>query len=183
MQWYSPFRRINSGTRFGHIPAALRCRRRHLAALPASGPGASASQVGRRLCWGLRLQRVGRRRCGGLRLPGVPHARRGLREKRMVQFGGWSTLFGRWSARVLFGGWSAPAVTHFSYLSFSADGLLHMSLICPFRRMVCRWSFLLAFTHFGGWSTHAVLLANGVHRPLHDWCRPCTLHPTLPQAQ
>ena len=38
---------------------------------------------------------------------------------------------------------------------------------------------LLAFTHFGGWSAHAVLLANGVH----EWCRPCTLHPTLPQAR
>ena len=46
MQWYSPFRRINSGTRFGHTPAALRCRRRHFAALSASWLVASASAAG-----------------------------------------------------------------------------------------------------------------------------------------
>ena len=139
MQWYSPFRRINSGTRFGHTPAALRCpvvtwRR----SLPL-GLGLRLRRVERRLCWVLRLRRVGRRLCGGLRLPGVPHARCGLREKRMVQFGGWS-------------------VTHVSYLplhisfsadglhvSFSADGLLHMSPICrctgPFRQIVCTCPF------------------------------------------
>ena len=39
---------------------------------------------------------------------------------------------------VLFGGWSAQALTDVSYLSFSADGLqrrLHNSPTCPFRRL------------------------------------------------
>ena len=105
---------------------------------------------------GLRLRlRVGLRRCWGLRLPGVPHVRRGLREKRMVQFSGWST--------------------HISYLSFSADGLhrrLHMSATCPFRRMVCTGSYTcLLLVVFCGWSagalTHVSYLsfsADGLHR-------------------
>ena len=139
MQWYSPFRRINNGTQFGHT--AVRCRRRHLAAWPASGPGALASAGGAPALLGASASVGGAPALRGASAARVPHARRGLREKRMVQFGGWS-------------------VTHVSYLplhmsfsagglhvSFSADGLLHMSPIdrytCPFRRVVCTCPFRL----------------------------------------
>ena len=83
---------------------------------------------------GLRLRRPGLRRCWGLRVPGVPQVLTG-RQKRgwcnsvdglhmsstcpfrqMVCTGVYTCL-----PRVLCGGWSAPALTHVSYLSFSAD--------------------------------------------------------------
>ena len=51
--------------------------------------------------------------------------------------------------------------TQLCYLSFSADGLhrlLHMSPICPFRRMVCYTCLL--FVLFGGWFvTHVSYLS------------------------
>ena len=60
---------------------------------------------------------------------------------------------------VLFGGQSAEALTHVSYLSFSADGLhrrLQMTATCPFRRMVCSGVYTgLLPVLFGGWSAHA----------------------------
>ena len=170
MQWYSPFRRINSGTRFGHTSATLRCRRRHLAALRASGPGASASAGGAPALLGASASAGGAPALRGASAAGGSQrsSRAQRKEKR-----GWCNsadgllhntcllvavthvLFGGWSARVLFGGW---LVTHVSYLplhmsfsadglhvSFSADGPLHMSPICrytcPFRRMVCTCPF------------------------------------------
>ena len=176
MQWYTPFRRISSGTRFGHIPAALRCRRRHLAASPASGPGASASAGGAPALLGASASAG-----GAPALRGASAARASPRSSRaerkedgairrmvctcpfrpMVCTGCYTCLL-----FVLFGGWS---LTHVSYLSFSADGLLHMSPICPFRRMVC--STCLKFVLFGGWSaTHVFYLsfsADGLHRLLN----------------
>ena len=82
-----------------------------------------------------------------------------------------------------------------SYVSFSADGLHRATpLRRPFRRMVSTAHYLLVLfggwsaqgsqmSPTGGWSAHALLLANGLHRPLQEWCRPCTLQPTLPQAR
>ena len=162
MQWYSPFRQINSGTQFGHTPAALRCRRRHLAALPASGPGASASAGGAPALLGASASAGGAPALRGASAAGgSPRSSRAQRKedgairrmvctcpfRRMVcytclLFAVTHVLFGGWSARVLFGGWS---VTHVSYLplhmsfsadglhvSFSANGLLHMSPICRY---------------------------------------------------
>ena len=61
---------------------------------------------------------------------------------------------------VLFGRCSAQAVTHLSYLCFSADGLhrpLHMFRTCPFRRMVCTCVYTsLLLVLFGGWSARAI---------------------------
>ena len=172
MQWYSPFRRINSGTRFGHIPAAVRCRRRHLAALPASRPGASAGSAsagGAPALLGASALAGGAPALRGPPLPGVPHARRGLKEKRMVQFGGWSTFFGGWSARVLFGGWCALAVTHVSYLSFLGGwSVTHVSYL----------SFSadgLRGPHVSFWRLH--ILADGLHM-LCFWRMVCTGHYT-----
>ena len=158
MQRYSPFRRINSGTRFGHTPAAMRCRRRHLAALPASGPGASALAGGAPALLGASASAAGATaQRGASAARGSPCSSRAERKEdgaiqRMVYtcsfrrmvcytcllFAVTHVLFGGWSARVLFGGWS---VTHVSYLpfnmsfsadglhmSFSADGLLHLAL-------------------------------------------------------
>ena len=93
--------------------------------------------------------------------------------RRMVCTGCYTCLL-----LVLFGGWSAPAVTHVCYLSFSADGLhrlLQMSPICPFRRMVCRGCYTcLLLVLFGGWSarafthvSHVSFSADGLHRPVH----------------
>ena len=181
MQWYSPFRRINSGTRFGHIPAAPRCRRRHLAALPASGPGASASAGwapsllgasasaggapalrGASAAWGSpRSSRAERKEDGAIRRM-VYTFRRMVCTcpfRRMVCTGCYTCLL-----FVLFGGWS---VTHVSYLSFSADGLLNMSPICPFRRMVCEartcpfgvytfWRMVCTCCAFGEWSAQDI---------------------------
>ena len=75
---------------------------------------------------------------------------------------------------VLFGGWSAQAVTHVPYLSLSADGVhgrLHISPTCPFRRMVCSAHLLVLFR---GWSAQAIthvpylsFSADGLHRRLH----------------
>ena len=202
MQWYSPFQRINSGTRFGHTPAALCCRRPHLAALPASGPGASASAGGAPALLGASASAGGAPALRGTSAArGSPRSSRAERKedgairrmgytfRRMVctcPFRGmvcytlhsWGPLTPAKRARialgeqgrrpvpwlvcttasckcvaalgpsitsvpscallfVLFGGWFAPAVTHVSYLSFSADGVVHMSPICLFRRMVC----------------------------------------------
>ena len=172
--WYSPFRRINSHTSpvwavwlHMHIPAALLCRCRDLAASPASGPGASASASA-----GARALR------GAAAARGSPRSSRAERKcKRMVQ-------------SVLFGGWS----THVSYLPFSADGLhrpLHMSPTCPFRPMVCTGHYTcLLFVLFGGWSAQAFthvsyvsFSADGLHRPLHVsylsfWRMVCTGHYT-----
>ena len=93
--------------------------------------------------------------------------------QRMVCTGAYTGL-----PRVLFGRWSAPALTHVFYLSISADGLqrlLHMSPTCPFRRMVRRGSYTcLLLVLFGGWSaqafthvSHVSFSADGLHRPLH----------------
>ena len=146
MQSYSPFRRINSGTQFGHTPAALRCRRRHLAALPASGPGASASAGGAPALLGAsaargfpRSSRAERKEDGAIRRMVCTCPFRRMVCYTCLLFAVTHVLFGGWSARVLFGGWS---VTHVSYLplhmsfsadglhlSFSANGLLHLALL------------------------------------------------------
>ena len=106
--------------------------------------------------------------------------------RRMVCTGVYTSLL-----LVLFDGWSAQAITHVSYWSFSADGL-HSSPACPFGRMVCtghfdRWSALSPTCHFrrmvcigvytslllllfSGWSAQLSYLsfsADGLHRPLH----------------
>ena len=147
------------GTRFGHTPAAARCRRRHLAALPASGPGASASAGGAPALLGasasaggapalrgasaargsLRSSRAERKEDGAIRLMICTCPFRRMVCYTCLLFAVTRVLFGGWSTRFLFGGWS---VTHVSYLplhmsfsadglhvSFSADGLLHLSLL------------------------------------------------------
>ena len=163
--------------------------------------------LGLRLRLRLRLGQLGL----GLRLPGVPHVRPGLRDGAR----GWcnpctglttslldtcpSFLADRLHRRlhmspaVLFGGWSAPALTHVSYLSFLADGLhrpLHISPTCPFRRMVCTGVYTCPLlVLFGGWSaqapthvSHLSFLADGLHKQLHMfptcpfWQMMLTLH-------
>ena len=149
MQWYFPFRRIDSGTRFGHTPAALCCLRRHLAALPAFGPGASPSAGGAPALLGALASGGAPALRGASAARGSPRSLRAERKEdgairrkvcyTCLLFAVTHVLFGGWSARVLFGGWS---VTHVSYLplhmsfsadglhvSFSADGLLHLALL------------------------------------------------------
>ena len=119
MQWYSPFRRINSGTRFGHTPAALRCRRRHLAALPASGPGASASAGGAPALLGASASAGGTGSAGGFSCPGFPRSSRAERKEKR----GWCN--------------SADGLLHMSPICRYTCPFWRMVCTCPFRRMVC----------------------------------------------
>ena len=64
---------------------------------------------------------------------------------------------------------------------------------CPSRRMVCTGCYTcLLFVLFAGWSARPTTCPFGVYTfwrmvctccAFGEWCRPCTLHPTLPQAR